>query len=420
MFNIEQLCALNQPKVITQVVSGRFVFLGIRPFVKHRCSSAGENMTHSRVRTAGRLLLLLLSAYPVYSQETKVAKGTAAYFKGTPINMEDVRKAAAPDLELADIQHLQAEANYTRAKHTALEKALAAMIENKVLDAEASSRGITREALLEKELAGKAKEPTMADLAAHLPPTGLPSEVSREKLFERYKQYLKTENYNRAKNEYVTQLRKKYGVTVALKPLRSTVETAGSPSVGPEGAQVTLVEFSSFQCSGCGSFAATVQDVLKKYGKQVRLVYRHFTQERTGLAEQAAEASLCAADQNRFWEMHDLLFKSGHFEPPALMMHAAKLDLDLTGFNACMSSRRHADTVKKDLYAAAGLGVTSAPTLFINGRLLAGVRSADAIGKIIEEELHGSSGAAGPIANNARVFNPTRTTKTTGSPRGEK
>ena len=347
----------------------------------------------------GAFMVCILCFHPLRAQDGKAVKtAPVATFKGTPITQEDLRTAAARDLERAEIRHLQADAEYTRAKHMALEAALVRLIEDKVLEAEAASRRMTKEALLEKEVAGKVKEPTMEDLNAHYPADRLPTAETREKVFARMKEFLKTENYNKAKAEYVAGLKKKYGVTESLKPLRFKVETAGSPSVGPDEAPVTVVEFEDFQCRTCGNFEMKLQSLLKLYGDQVRVVYRSYPADQNPLAGKAAEAALCAADQGRFRQMQAMLFQMDHLEERDLFGGAGLLKLNMEDFGACLSSGRHAEKVKKDLYAAAGLGVTSAPALFVNGRPVL-LHSFDDITKVIDEELKGSSRLPGSASD---------------------
>ncbi len=74
-------------------------------------------------------------------------------------------------------------------------------------------------------------------------------------------------------------------------------------------------------------------------------------------------------------------------ETEFLNLHAARLHLNLQEFSACLSSGRHADVIKRDLYAAAGLGVTTAPAVFVNGRQVLAPTDIDGIVKLIEEEL---------------------------------
>ncbi len=343
--------------------------------------------------------LCMLWTYPVGAQSAKAGKASiAGYFQGAPITMDDLNQAAAVDLERAEIQHLQNEAAYLRAKRLSLERALARIIADKVLSAEAASKGLTKQALLDKELAGKVKEPSMEDMDAHYPADKRPDGDSREKTFARMLPFLKTENYNKAKADYVAQLKKKYGVTEKLKPYRLAVDTVGSPSLGPDAARVTVVDFSNFQCSSCGNVEVAIRNLQKKYGSQMRLVYRNFVFQQP-VAETAAEAALCAGEQGRFWEMHDSLFQTARPEPEYMNLHAARLNLNLQEFGACLSSGRHHDAVRKDLFAAAGLGVLTVPAIFVNGRPVLAATNIDEIEKIIKEELLGSSNTPAPVSN---------------------
>jgi protein-disulfide isomerase len=363
----------------------------------------------SRIRSLALIFVYTLtcvSTLSLHSQQAKVTKpNTVATVKGLIITEDDLRKAAAPGIERAEIQHLQSEANYERLKHQVLVRALAGLIEDKVLEAEAASRGVTKKELLEKELAGKVKEPTMEDLSAHYPLDKQPSADTRVQVFARMRQYLKAENYNKAKATFVAELKKKYGVIQLLKPQRLSVGTAGFPSLGPDNAPVTIVEFVNYQCSDCRGFQKAVGSLVKKYGNQVRLVSRNFALEQPYSA-QAAQAALCAGDQGRFWEMHDLFFQTGHPEPQFFNMQASALKLNLQDFGACLDSGRHADTIKKDLYAAASLGVMGTPALFVNGRPVLAPHSIDDVANLIDDELHGSVRAFGGVAPTNQASRP--------------
>ena len=145
-----------------------------------------------------------------------------------------------------------------------------------------------------------------------------------------------------------------------------------------------------------------MQNIVKKYGNQVRLVHRSFANAQNPQTEKAAEAALCAGEQGRFWEMNNLLFQTGHLELRDLIALAAALGLQSESFNSCLDSGRYATRVNKDLYAAAGLGVTITPALFVNGRSIQSPRSTDEVAKVIEEELYGPSRLAKTSDNNSR------------------
>src|SRR5580765_8807688 len=92
-------------------------------------------------------------------------------------------------------------------------------------------------------------------------------------------------------------------------PARTEVATAGFPARGPATAPVTIVEFSDFECPFCGRLFPTLKAVENLYLDRSRIVYRQFPLRRIHpLAQKAAEASLCAHEQGRFWQMHDSLF----------------------------------------------------------------------------------------------------------------
>ena len=96
----------------------------------------------------------------------------------------------------------------------------------------------------------------------------------------------------------------------AFEPVPKTIDVTNSQAIGPEGAKIQLVEFSDFECPYCIRAYPTVKQVLKDYNGQVRFYYKHFplTQIHQN-AQKAAEASLCAADQGKFWEFHDKMFE---------------------------------------------------------------------------------------------------------------
>ena len=87
-----------------------------------------------------------------------------------------------------------------------------------------------------------------------------------------------------------------------LTKKRYEIQTVGYPSIGPENAPVVIVEFSDFNCQYCGLFARTTFPVLmSKYPKEIRFVYRHAPLGPASSFE-AAQASMCAYDQDYFWE----------------------------------------------------------------------------------------------------------------------
>jgi protein-disulfide isomerase len=121
----------------------------------------------------------------------------------------------------------------------------------------------------------------------------------------------------------------------------------------------------------------------------VRVVYRQFPL--TNLhphAQKAAEASLCAAEQNKFWEFHDSMFgNQKELSVPDLKQRAVDMKMDTKAFNECLDSGRQNTAVQADIQAGARAGVSGTPAMFINGRLLTGNQPYSEIKDVIDDEL---------------------------------
>lgn len=138
-------------------------------------------------------------------------------------------------------------------------------------------------------------------------------------------------------------------------------------------ATVTLVEFSDFQCPACASFQPVMDEVMKAYGDNLRFEYKHFPLPIHPYAQQAAVAAEAAAQQGKFFEYHDLLFKnqqnwSTAVAPGALFVqYAEELGLDVQTFRRHQKSSILRDKVRADLTEARELGLTGTPTFYLNG-----------------------------------------------------
>lgn len=161
--------------------------------------------------------------------------------------------------------------------------------------------------------------------------------------------------------------------------------------LGEEGAKVTIVEFSDFQCPYCAGYATeTFPQIEKEYidtGK-VRYIFHNFPLTFHQYAQKAAEASECAGEQDKFWEMHDKIFANQEKITIAdLKQYATALGLDSTDFNSCLDSNKFKDKVQADLELGESVGVSGTPAFFINGRLVAGALPFESFQQVIEEEL---------------------------------
>jgi protein-disulfide isomerase len=132
----------------------------------------------------------------------------------------------------------------------------------------------------------------------------------------------------------------------ALKPqsppeVTAAVGVSGRPSLGRQDAPVTLVEFSDYQCPFCKRHFSTVYPILKKdyidTGK-LRYVFRDLPiASLHPQAQKAREAAYCGREQNRYWEMHDILFENSQdLSVPALKRYATKIALNFDQFIDCL------------------------------------------------------------------------------------
>jgi protein-disulfide isomerase len=263
------------------------------------------------------------------------------------------------------------------------------LVMDKLIKAEATKKGMTPEQYVKAEIEDKVPPPSdqqvqdfFSQNKARLPP---------DSKLDTYKpqivNYLsQTQRQQRAQSVY-DQLRKENKVAVKLSEPRQQVEAKG-PARGPNNAPITLVEFSDFQCPFCGRAHDTVEQVMQSYAGKVRLVFRHFPLEFHKNAEKAAEASMCANEQGKFWEYHDVLFKNQQtLEVDQLKTHATEVGLDGNTFAACLDSGKYKKTVEEDTAAGQKVGVSGTPAFFINGVMLSGAQPFDEFKKVIDQEL---------------------------------
>lgn len=156
---------------------------------------------------------------------------------------------------------------------------------------------------------------------------------------------------------------------------------------GGEGAVVTLVVFSDFQCPFCRQFAAALSEVMAKEPSAVRVAFHHFPLGSHSWARRAAEGAACAQlqDASAFWSMHDALFANQEaitertINDQLFRFAEATHKLDMAAFRSCMASDMSLGLVFADMNLADEYDVTSTPTVFINGRKVLGMTTYNAL-----------------------------------------
>ena len=284
-----------------------------------------------------------------------------------------------------------------------LERMLDQAIEEKILELEAAAQKVTPDQLLAKEVPSRVKPVTEAEIAqfyeqnkARVPPN-----VTQEQAFDQIRQGLAGQRQQEGRQAYIDGLKSKYPVNNRLaeekaaadiakaKEIRPKIEANAMTSKGPATAKVTVVEFSDFQCPFCARVLPALQQVEKAYGDKIRFVFRQFPLESIHpLARKAAEASLCARDQGKFWEMHDAMFADqAGLAVDKLKEKATKIGLDAAAFAACLDGGKASAEVSTDLGIGQSVGVSGTPATYVNGRMIDGAVDFATMSKLIDEEL---------------------------------
>jgi len=168
--------------------------------------------------------------------------------------------------------------------------------------------------------------------------------------------------------------------------------------LGKKDAEITIFEYSDFECPFCKRFYKTPAQLVKDNKGKVNTVYRHFPLPfHNPLATKEALASECAADQGKFWEYHDEIFERTNsnigMEESELAVIAKDLKLNTTEFKACYDSEKHADKVNADMKGGEASGVTGTPGSIIKNnetgevRFIAGAYPIESLQSAIDELL---------------------------------
>ncbi len=221
----------------------------------------------------------------------------------------------------------------------------------------------------------------------HIPETQINPQIK-----ERIISYLQNIKKQDKLTEYVAKLTKGQAVEVYFKKpkMQVNVEAGQAPAFGGQGAPVTVVEFSDFQCPFCSRGAETVTLLKKKYGNKIKLAFKHFPLPMHHDARPAAEASMCVNEQSsdKFWKFHDLAFKNqDKLDKASIDKYAKDSGADMKKFAECVTAKKYSDYVQTDISYGEKIGVKSTPTFFVNGQLISGAVPIESFSEIIDEEL---------------------------------
>ncbi len=164
--------------------------------------------------------------------------------------------------------------------------------------------------------------------------------------------------------------------------------TSDDPSLGRADAPMTIVEFADFVCPYSKDASFTLRELSLQYPEKIHYIYRDFPiTDLHPLAQKAAEAGECAAQQGRFWEYHDKLYQNQQdSSQERLYEFASELNLNTAQFRTCLDSGSKQDEVLQDYQDGLEAGVRGTPTFFINGTKIQGAIPKDVFEQLIASQ----------------------------------
>jgi protein-disulfide isomerase len=307
---------------------------------------------------------------------------------GQPVTYGDVEKEQKDLARNIKAKETQLQSEVYELRKDALDN----LISKRLLEAEAKKAGKPLDQWMKEDFDKTVAKPTDAEMKTVY--EGAKERLPEGSNFETFKgqisEFLMRQKRQEALQKKIEELKTQHKVTVALAaPEVQRVEVAATgPAKGPQNAKITIVEFSDFQCPFCSREVAVVDRVLKEYDGKVRLVFRHFPLDFHQQAGKAAEASLCAADQGKFWELHDKMFENQkELEVPKLKEYAKAVGVDAGKFDKCLDSGEKKGHVEADTKAGSEAGVSGTPAFFVNGVLVSGAQPFEKFKDVIDREL---------------------------------
>lgn len=270
-------------------------------------------------------------------------------------------------------------------------------IRGQLFDAQQESylkqKQILENALLEMELDKRAAKEkiTRAELEKKIFAISEPTEADAKKWFESNKQAVQGYPFDQIKgqiigflkNSKVTEKRqaeldkmlKEKGNSISLVEPKAPVvqiQSSGFPVKGNTSSKVVIVEFADYQCPHCLHAYESMKAIWKDFKDKVQFVYMDYPVNSSGISRTVAEASVCAQEQGKYWEFHEMAFEGqAKLTKESPRQFAEKLKLDVKKFDACVAQGKGKAIVDKSKAEGDRVGVSGTPTIFINGRKLA-------------------------------------------------
>jgi predicted DsbA family dithiol-disulfide isomerase len=295
---------------------------------------------------------------------------------------------------------IKQEIEYLNERYTTMRRAIDSRINEALLEAEATKRGLADAEALVEQLNAQNTTVTEAEINEFYEQNkrrfrGRPLEQVKEAVEGQLTQAKQRE----AVDTLVEQLRNQASVDVALEAPelpRLEVATGGGPARGAENAPITIIEFADYECPYCTRGYTTMKSVMEKYDGKVKWYFRDFPLSFHRNAVSYSVAANCAGQQGKYWEMHDAILDNqkaltGEGGVEGL---AKNLGLDEAAFGTCIADKDQSKKVMENMADGQAVGVTGTPAYFINGIMISGAQPLEAFEQIIDRELE-TAGQAG-------------------------
>lgn len=294
---------------------------------------------------------------------TQAARADDALYRyqGQTVSQKDLTPAEAQTLHEINLEH------FMKIQALVNESVL-----GRYLDARAKKEGKSREdleasLLTAPEATDQEAQKWFDSNKARLPPQLVFDQVKGE-----IKSHMQGEKVKAKRDEMLALAKKESKVELLIaEPEAPTValNVSGYPTQGPKGAKLQLVEFADYQCPHCKAAGEVIARMLKKYPKDLGLTFVDFPINASGISLVVAYGAVCAEQQGKYWEYHDLAFKDQQTltkDSPAAL--AKTLKLDEAKFKACMDSGEPKKRVDAGKVEGDRIGVNGTPALYLNGR----------------------------------------------------
>jgi protein-disulfide isomerase len=279
----------------------------------------------------------------------------------------------------------QARNTYFQAERAAVQE----FVDGYLLEREAKKMNLTVEQLLDKTVYNTMPgDPSEEALRFYY--EGLNAKEPFEAVRQQIIDHIRNVRKERLKTAYMAKLKENAKVVMSLSVPRAEITTSDAPSRGEAKAKVQIVEYADYECPYCQQVRPALDRIEKDYAGKINFFYKDTPLPSHANAAKAAEAAHCSQDQNKYWEMHDTMFKTKALDVVSLKDHAKTMKLDTAKFDTCLDSGKYATLVKAQLDEAMALKIEGTPSFFINGRFYAGNLSYEDLKGVIDEELANS------------------------------